>query len=213
MRLRSAGAKIRRQKLLLVLYLATPTLLSAYLLVQTLSHWHSSSSTVEWVEANRAMIQVMVQIVSTILGALQLNAISSALNMSINIRMLSTTASLNELKFWDALCKGKLDWDLRYRPMAILTIYVILLQIPSALWAGAITPVLLTTDVDAELSIPRYSQTTAKYWGYICRPAEAARRCHDRNVTGVIKEMGTFTYLSWKCKFFSSYIRVIVKTD
>jgi hypothetical protein len=126
-------AKIRRQKLLLVVCLIVPTSLSAYLLTETISGWHFSTSTARWVEQNRAMIQIIIQIASMILGTLQIYAISCALVMSINIRMLSTTASLNELKLWNALGQGRFDWDLPYRSMVILSLYVVVIQIPSAL--------------------------------------------------------------------------------
>ena len=153
------------------------------------------------------MIQAIVQIVSMVLGALQICAIQSALTMSINIRMLSTTASLNELKFWDALRQGKLDCDLRYRPMAILTIYFLLLQIPSALWAGAITPLLMTTGVHAELSIPNYSQATAGYWGTICQPGGGCENLQPLGAVETTLSTGTFTYIGWKCKLTLQRLR------
>ncbi|KAJ9130910.1 hypothetical protein NKR23_g11961 [Pleurostoma richardsiae] len=172
------ATKILRQKLTFVVCLVIPTSLSVYILVETASGWHFSTSTARWVEENRPMIGTVVQVVSMVLGALQIYALSSVLTMSFHIRMLSTTTSLNELKFWNALSQGRLDWDLPYKTMAILTAYVVAIQIPSALWAGAFTPVSTTANVAAEFSIPQYSQSVAQ----------------------LTMDVGTFTYVAWKYK-------------
>ena len=101
-------ATTRRQKLPLVVCLIVLTSLSAYLLAQTVSGWHFSSSSARWVEQNRAIIQITIQIASMILRTLQIYAFGCVLVVSINIRMLYTTASLNKLKLWDALRQGRL---------------------------------------------------------------------------------------------------------
>ena len=63
-------ATIRRQKLSLVVCLIVLTSLSAYPLAQTVSGWHFSSSSARWVEQNRAIIQITIQIASMILRTL-----------------------------------------------------------------------------------------------------------------------------------------------
>ena len=56
-------------------------------------------------------------------------------------------------------------WDMPFKLVLPLLLYVILAAVPSALWAGAITPLTTSVVRDTTILVPRYNNmTSVKEW-------------------------------------------------
>lgn len=106
---------------------------SSVLVARTASGLCFSSTSTRWIEDNRAAVQIIVQILSTILGACQIKTIGSAMAMLKNSQMQSRPISLDNRKLWNALHLGKFDFDLLLKPMTVQALNVVAIQLPSAL--------------------------------------------------------------------------------
>ncbi|KAL6364578.1 hypothetical protein LRP88_01981 [Fusarium phalaenopsidis] len=87
-------------------------------------------------------------------------------------------------------------WEWQTKKMSLISILWLLgMQIPAALWAGSITPILTKARHEALIPIPDYSESTAKYWSTICPPATSCDQ-----LLGSISDRGTFSYVAWKTR-------------
>ena len=147
------------------------------------------------IQQNRAHIQFIVQILSTILGALQTYVASSLIYFRVNTRLSVKHASLDYLKLGGALNVGKWDFNLPFWSKVALLTYLIAMQAPAAIWAAAITPVIVSKSSAAHYHVPFYNPSTIGNWGTTCRPAVDC----GVNATSITTEQGTFTNIAWKC--------------
>ena len=135
-----------------------------------------------------------IEHLSTILGALQVYAVSSMIKFGANIKLLSNSVSLNTLKLWHVTTLGTLDFELSKSKTAAVVIWFALIHVPSALCTGSIMPVVATADVQSSYQIPDYSQEASSYWGNLCPPATP---CIDR-ILGNTSDLATFPYAAWR---------------
>ena len=190
-------------KLLLPLSLLITTSISTLLLVLSARHSYITGPFLDWVQVNRATIQFVIHVIAAILGALELYVLSSILTFRTNIRLISAPISLDSLKLRSALNVGRLDFDLSHTPLALLALYWIAIQAPSAVWNGAITPVVTTADVTGEFHIAQYSQSSATmYWNNTCAPLDV---CSNYTL-GVTSDLGIFSYVAWKSTTLFFYL-------
>ena len=147
------------------------------------------------IQQNRAHIQFIVHILSTILGALQTYVASSLIRFRVNTRLSVKHASLDYLKLGGALNVGKWDFNLPPWSTVVLFIYLIAMQVPAAIWAAAITPVMVSKSSAAHYHVPFYNPSTIGNWGTTCRPAVDC----GVNANSITTEQGTFTNIAWKC--------------
>lgn len=185
-----------KRKILLLGALIVPTIISAVLAGLTASKTSLDDSLIPWIQGNRGTVQIIVQLLSTALGALQIFAMTSAIRFQANLRLSSKPASLDCLKLWDAAISEHVDTDLPISSLLTLSLYLGLIRISNALWAGAITPIITRSDSASSFQVPAYSASSNKLWGRLCVPGEIC----DAAILGNISELGTFTYLPWKCK-------------
>ncbi|KAF8850600.1 hypothetical protein BDZ45DRAFT_602594 [Acephala macrosclerotiorum] len=185
-----------KKKILLLAALIVPTIVSAVLAGLTASKTSLNDSLIPWIQDNRGTIQTIVQLLSTALGALQTFAITSAIRFEVNLRLSSKSVSLDGLKLWNAVISGYLDADLPIPSLLALCLYLVLIRISNALWAGAITPIITTSDSVGSFQVPAYSAFSNKLWGQLCVPGEPCDAALQGNFSG----LGTFTYLPWKYK-------------
>ena len=139
-----------------LLGLIITTALSSALLASNAHGWTLSDSHYRLVSAERASIQIVVQILSTAFGALQVTAICALINLATRLRLSRSKASLDGLRFWFNLCIHHMEWTLPFHLFAPLLCFVALTFIPSALWAGAISPVDVVTTQQGAILIPQY---------------------------------------------------------
>ena len=63
------------------------------------------------------------------------------------------------------MCGLRIDWDLPVKLLCLSALFIAVSFIPAALWAGAITPVLTTTNLSLETQIPVFApDPSGRYW-------------------------------------------------
>ncbi|CAF9918499.1 hypothetical protein IMSHALPRED_004322 [Imshaugia aleurites] len=173
------------------------TIISCLLLGLTLSSWYSDGFLYKVQNSRRATIQIIVQVLSSVLASLQLFALSTLVKNDTSLSIGRTPMTLDMLKFRNAIRLQSLDLDLRVRHTAFLLILLVAVQFPSALWAGALTPVSTNVEVTRQYQVPQYSHASVSYWDGSCSPGNG-------NCTSIgnqypnITDKGTFTYRPWR---------------
>jgi hypothetical protein len=187
-----------RGRLLPLLALVVPFAVALGLAINTGSHGYLSSSTTTWVAQNRASTQIIVQILSTLLGACQIYALQTLIRFWISTRLTKRSTSLDTLKSLDAIRAARFDLDVPAKWAAFILFSLVVIHFPSAIWAGALTPVFATADSTGSLLVPGYSDATQTLWGSPCLPGVDC----GPNIQGNGTQLGTFTYVAWKseCK-------------
>lgn len=132
------------------------TILSTVLLAGKAQNWTLPDSIYHRVNAERASIQIVVQILSTIFGALQVTAICTLINLATRLQLNRSTATLNGFRFWFNMCIPHVEWTLPFQFFTPLLCFVLVTYIPAALWAGAISPVNIITTQQGNVTIPQY---------------------------------------------------------
>lgn len=185
--------KTLRSKLLVLGALILTTVVSFTTLFISITRTFSTRY-LPYIQSNRATIQIVVHIISATLGALQMYVVSSVIQFRVNTKLCVNSISLDKLKLWGALNLGKADLDLPRLYLAWALLNFAIIQAPAAIWAGAITPVIISTNSNATYRIPFYDPSTIGNWGATCRPAV---NC-GINATSITTEQGTFTNIGWK---------------
>ena len=187
---------IRKRKVYALTALILPTTTSIILAVLPTFYQGFNPPLISWIIKNRGTVQIIVQMISTALGALQLYAISGVLNFRVNLQVISSYMSLDKLKLYNSAISETLDLDLPTSSIAILLVYLVLAKLSTALWAGALTPIVTVSQLKGGIQIPAYSISTKHLWGELCVPGGPC----DQTLIGNSSDLGTFTYLPWKCK-------------
>ncbi|KAJ5610819.1 hypothetical protein N7510_007538 [Penicillium lagena] len=121
--------------------LLIPLFLGILLLMSHTCSWHLSDSLYNVVDEYRSTVQIVVQIISAGLAAIEALALCRLINLATRIRFTRAPVTLDVLGFWSALSTATTPW---YLPtwMIVVTILVCNLSaVFSALWTGALTPV------------------------------------------------------------------------
>lgn len=116
--------------------LVLSTSFSAFVIWLSTRRW-SNSSTVHWTANHRTYVQIIVQIISNIIGASQTFILNNIIAFSTNIRMLSRPTAIDTLKLRHVVTTGTADFDLPHRKIAMSLFWLMLIQIPSLLWTGS----------------------------------------------------------------------------
>ncbi|KAK5044553.1 hypothetical protein LTR84_010677 [Exophiala bonariae] len=104
-----------------------------------------SGSFPSMVADHRAIVGLLVNVVSSILSALQLFVICSMMNFAFRTRLFRQPAELSDLSFWSAVSSARVEVRLPW-PKATFVCFVALVgPILAGLWAGALTPVFTTS--------------------------------------------------------------------
>lgn len=134
--------------------------LSVLLLVSHGLQWTATGDFYHLVASNRATIQLMVQIASNLLGYANLLVICKIINYDTRALLSVKPISLIYLRFWNAIISQQFTWDLPPLLLVPLSLWIIFAMVPSALWAGAITPVTVIVLEEVPISLPSYANTT-----------------------------------------------------
>ena len=132
------------------------TILSTVLLISKANNWTLVDSLYRRVSTERASIQIVVQILSTLLGALQVTAICTLINLATRSRLSQSPATLDGFRLWFNLCIPHVEWTLPLHLLFPLLCFVALSYIPAALWAGAISSVNVVVTQQANITVPQY---------------------------------------------------------
>ena len=178
------------------LALLVTTVISTTVLILSVRRVYNHGSLVSWVQNSRATIQIIVHLVSATLAALQLYVLGGFVLFRTNLELVSKSLSLDSLKLYQALNYRKLDHDLPFRISLVTIAWLVVLETPGALWAGAISPVLTTTNVPSMYRVPFWNESSSAAWNQAYRPAVS----YGGRVTHNVMDLGTFTNIPWKCK-------------
>ncbi|EON70093.1 hypothetical protein W97_09359 [Coniosporium apollinis CBS 100218] len=182
-----AGELSNSSKYLAVPCLTVTTVIALYLVVAARKNNTYSGSLYNFVSANRATTQIIVQIVAFALGTLHLYVLTTLINFSSRSRLQMSPTKLDTIKMWAAVCSLRMDWSLPLGSWLILCALRVVALIPPALWAGAVTPVVTGKIVSSSIAIPVYSSDpTGLYWNRTWNPFR------DANLTR--NDKGTFSY-------------------
>ena len=173
------------------------TLVSCLLLGLTLSNWYSDGFLYNVQNTRRATIQIIVQVLSTVLAALQLFALSTLVKHDTSLSLGCRPMTLDALKFRNAIQHKSLDFDLRINYIVSLLVLFVAVQFPSALWAGALTPVSTNVEVVRQYPVPQYSPASASLWANLCEPGGQNCTISGFQSPNITNE-GTFTYRPWQ---------------
>jgi hypothetical protein len=204
-----AGTKIQlsRGRLLPLLALVIPFAVALGLAISTGSHSYLSSSASTWVAQNRASTQIIVQVLSTLLGACQIYALQTLIRFWISTRLTKRSTSLDALKSLDAIRAARFDLDVPAKWIAFILFSLVVIHFPSAIWAGALTPVFTRAESAGSLLVPSYGEATQPLWGSPCLPGV---NCGP-DIQGNGTQLGTFTYVAWKSKCKSQHTAGCIK--
>lgn len=141
-----------------------PFAISILLLVQS-NHRYGRSIT-GFVSDNRATTQIVVQILAHVLGFLQTYSVSACQKFSIRLRLFHKPARLEDVGFWFAISNGHIDTSLPKTYLILTILAVVACAVPGALWAGALTPLIVIQQAsfNTTISIPAYSQSSSNIW-------------------------------------------------
>ena len=166
---------------LFIRYLAVPCLLLTSTLSIILVQYHRTHFTItghvyNFVVSNRSSVALIVQVLSHILGALFVFALTSLINFRTRITIAHESVSLFRLTWWNSICNqrldttlpikyavwlfifwGELDFLIKIFPFHRFSYLPAVLLAPAALWAGAITPVATTATHASATTVSKYT--------------------------------------------------------
>lgn len=136
------------------------TSLSILLLISNVSRWSLHTSIYSLITNRRASVQLAIQLISNTLGLLYSTTICSLLNYGTRIHLGKNPVRLNTVRFWHALCTRNINWGAPFELIVPLIVFVALTAIPSAIWAGALTPVVTHVTHNSTIALPSYSNAS-----------------------------------------------------
>jgi hypothetical protein len=167
--------------------LAITTILTCLLVAANSRGWHLTGKPYQVAINNRASVQIVVQILANFLGLIHVTAICRLINYATRIYFSESAISLDSMRAWIALSVARMELDLPIEWLLPLTVFITFTLVPSALWAGAITPISITTVVQGSLLIPSY-QNVSLIKEYPAQPEASDTSPFIRNGNGL------FTY-------------------
>ena len=119
------------------------------------------------VTQNRASIAIIVQTLSRLLRIGNICVLCSLSNFGTRLLLVKTSLSLNQLQFATVLCGRQLDWALPTGFLGLLLGFKTITVVLGALWAEALTPVMITVLLETKQSIdvPQYGPESRITWG------------------------------------------------
>ena len=93
-------------------------------------------------------------------GLLHVTVLCKLLNYALRLRLTKASISLDVLSTWVDLSIPRMDWDLPLRFLFPVAFVIALSLVPSALWAGSMTPSLSHITSKGTLWIPSYQDVS-----------------------------------------------------
>lgn len=153
--------------------------LSIILLVADRYLWTLNENLAKLVATNRATTQLLVQIVANILGLADISAICRIVNFNTRIMLSTRSMSTTSLNFWTAFLSQQFTIEIPTRLVLPLILWLLFEILPSALWAGALTPVTIIVTQKAQIKLPDYTNTTLLNYNWSSRSNLPAVRNKD----------------------------------
>lgn len=106
--------------------------------------------------SNRTATQILLQIVAQGLGLLVTFAISTLFNYWSRSRLPAKPTTMETMKLWQSICAASPDWTLRLPGLLLSLSFSGFIFVPPAIWAGALTPFVVSEPVNGSIAIAVY---------------------------------------------------------
>ena len=154
----SKGARLRP-----LLELLPPT--AAILILLWIGNSEATESVYSYLKTDQATVQIVVQLVSHVLAALQISSLCTTFNLSTRFRFFRVSTSLNDLSFWTALSTNRVDPTLPSSYLAVTIACAAATLLPGALWAGTLSPLFVSKIQEREnQTVPAFTERTRLNW-------------------------------------------------
>jgi hypothetical protein len=141
--------------------LTITTALSTVLVVATSQGWTISGSLYDDIVTNRTTYQLVIQLVSTLLGLIYTSILCRLVNNAARLRLAGGSAvRMSSLRAWAAMSIPNFEFGVPIRYMLPLLVVSTFGIISSALWVGALTPSASIVQQQHGLVIPSYRNTS-----------------------------------------------------
>lgn len=147
-----------------VVCLFVSTIISILLACSAYSSWRTSGLLYSATVHNRASVQIVVHIISSLLGTSQVLVICTLLRWHLNIRSARKAISLDTLSLWTAICGRSFDFSLGQRQLSRLVMALTMFELLGQLWVGSTTPVITVDCWNGTLYNAQYSMATIDQW-------------------------------------------------
>jgi hypothetical protein len=118
-----------------------------------------------YISRNRPTVAVVVQIVASILGILQVTALTLAVNYRARIILTKRPVKSDTMDLLTALSVPRIAWSLPAAKLGLAALVVVLAQGPGALWAGSITPAVTREPIaSGNFVVPKFSTWSSDVW-------------------------------------------------
>lgn len=117
------------------------------------------------IEDHRTTVSVVVQLLATVMGLLQINILTGVIRASFSLYISTKPIRLDTIGLFNALIIPRVPWSLPWTSIFIALSMLIVAQGPGALWAGAMTPIITSkTSNLGSIAIPQFTKATAHIW-------------------------------------------------
>jgi hypothetical protein len=141
--------------------LAITTAVSAVLLIAETRGWVISGSAYDTVIGNRATVQSAIQLIASLLGLIHTSIVARLVHNGARLRFSRRSPfSMGSLRGWTNMGITRVQWDIPLRYLVPVLAISSLGVVSSALWVGAMTPVVGSTVVAQSLLVPSFSNTS-----------------------------------------------------
>lgn len=159
----TVGAESYSAKVFHIIALLITTVLAIISLSTRSAHY--TGSLLSLVQHHRTNVQVIVQIVSYTAAFLQLYILRKIFSFAFRLHIRKATMSLEKLSLYTAIANCQVDLNLSLWNLLICLLITLLAIIPSVLWTGALTPVLVPRQLEiGKISVPRFTVSSTDVW-------------------------------------------------
>jgi hypothetical protein len=111
-------------------------------------------------------VQVVVQLLAGLCGVGQVSTVRNLLNYAARLQLSRHPTTLDSLNLYTSLTTSHINWSLPPLSLATTLGTTIIALAPTALWVGALTPIVDFVDIKSALMIatPAYTEKTEKFW-------------------------------------------------
>ncbi|KAJ4420465.1 hypothetical protein N0V82_004342 [Gnomoniopsis sp. IMI 355080] len=117
------------------------------------------------IEDHRTTVSVVVQLLATVMGLLQMTVLTSVMRASFSLHLSNKPMRLDTVGLFNALLIPRISWSLTRTGVLIALSLLVIAQGPGALWAGALTPIITSEPFKlGSIAVPQFTEATADIW-------------------------------------------------
>lgn len=140
--------------------MSATTIVSSCLLAADRTQWTFPAFLYNIIDENRASVQLVIQVFSNAFALMWIWVLSTMVNHGTRARLCYHAVEVKTLRLWQCLCFRTMDWGLPARSAVVLLLYIVVTAVPSAIWAGALTPIPTTVSSIDIIKIPSWADTS-----------------------------------------------------